>query len=119
LSFPVLHRPLPLHGVVDGLMLLEIDELMQVIALGEGGYKLVLVLPDTLNKVCRGADIERPKPSVGEDVDPSHAFSMRDERPADQVRGRRLWVGEGAGSGVVPQPNPQYENSLNRPPLPS
>src|SRR5262249_50418837 len=84
---PFLHRLLALNRFFDLLMGLDINESGDAIFLREFRAAPFLVLPNAARHVIRDADIERPVPAAGEDVDEiAHRLIGRFLGPGDKPR---------------------------------
>src|SRR3954451_15862970 len=76
---PVLHVVLALKGVAD-IELLEIDQPLQPISLGETGDESGAVFVDAANEIAGHADIQNAVRTIGQNVTPAtcHAAILQD-----------------------------------------
>ncbi len=71
------HVFLTLNCLSYRLILLEIDESLQSVSLGEAFNQSIPMFRDTADKVARHANIERSVRSIGEDVNLSTQHTLR------------------------------------------
>ena len=71
---------LSLDGGADIVKLLEIDQSLQSIPLGEALYEFGSMLIDAADKIIRDADVENSIRTIGKNIDPStsHVEILKD-----------------------------------------
>src|SRR5579871_5038378 len=80
-AIPFLEQLLALDRILDIGKLLEVDELVHLILLGEAGHGVRAVFVHAADEIVRHADVQRPAEFAGEDVYPEDSLPAHHQLP--------------------------------------